>query len=312
MTANEVIECYVSDVAVQLPRKQRNDVAFELRALLGEELQARAADTGRAPDAAMALELLRGFGRPVDVASRYRPTLTVIDPVDGYSFVRALWIGLAVIWSMGLLGALSRMPETASELLQVLGQWLAQSVFGALWWPGLLVLCFGAGAWSRRRGPASNEWQPLAPDRIVGSRVGLVLGIVGILAGLYLLVEPRWVLDFFWGGRAAPVAYEALTYTESFRELRGPVLYTLLALNVPLLLAVLITGRWTPRLRRLEMAHSVAVILAMAWVIFGGPIFMTPHSDLFTKALMFVILVGCLLYLGVTAYRQVRPTPSLA
>ena len=39
MNANDVIECYVNEVAVQLPRAQRNDVAFELRALLQEELQ---------------------------------------------------------------------------------------------------------------------------------------------------------------------------------------------------------------------------------------------------------------------------------
>ena len=31
MNANDVIESYVTDVAEKLPRKQRNDVAFELR-----------------------------------------------------------------------------------------------------------------------------------------------------------------------------------------------------------------------------------------------------------------------------------------
>ena len=36
MNAQELIETYVTDVAVLLPRRQRNDVAFELRALLGK------------------------------------------------------------------------------------------------------------------------------------------------------------------------------------------------------------------------------------------------------------------------------------
>ena len=36
MNANDVIEAYVTDVALRLPRRQRNDVAFELRALLNE------------------------------------------------------------------------------------------------------------------------------------------------------------------------------------------------------------------------------------------------------------------------------------
>ena len=66
MNANDLIESYVTDVAVQLPRKQRNDVAFELRALINEELQARAEAAGRGVDAAMATEFLQAFGRPED------------------------------------------------------------------------------------------------------------------------------------------------------------------------------------------------------------------------------------------------------
>ena len=93
MNANDVIECYVTDVAVQLPRKQRNDVAFELRALLNEELQAKADADGRPVDAAMAIAFLQGFGRPADVAARYRPALTIIDPADGHSFWRAICSG---------------------------------------------------------------------------------------------------------------------------------------------------------------------------------------------------------------------------
>ena len=47
MNANDVIESYVTEVALQLPRKQRNDVAFELRALINEELQGKAEESGR-------------------------------------------------------------------------------------------------------------------------------------------------------------------------------------------------------------------------------------------------------------------------
>jgi hypothetical protein len=64
MTANEIIEAYVADVAVQLPRKQRNDVAFELRALLQEQMQDRADAVGQAADASMATDMLRAFGNP--------------------------------------------------------------------------------------------------------------------------------------------------------------------------------------------------------------------------------------------------------
>ncbi len=81
MNVSDLIETYVTDVAVQLPRRQRNDVAFELRALLGEELQAKAEASGRAVDTAMTTDLLRDFGHPDVVAARYRPVLTIIAPL---------------------------------------------------------------------------------------------------------------------------------------------------------------------------------------------------------------------------------------
>jgi hypothetical protein len=46
MNANDLIDSYVADVARLLSRKQRDDVAFELRALLAEELDAKAEAAG--------------------------------------------------------------------------------------------------------------------------------------------------------------------------------------------------------------------------------------------------------------------------
>ena len=42
MTADELIDGYVADVVTLLPRKQRRDVAQELRMLLREEVDAAA------------------------------------------------------------------------------------------------------------------------------------------------------------------------------------------------------------------------------------------------------------------------------
>src|SRR5690606_21056783 len=111
-----------AEVATRLPRRRRNDVAFELRALLEEELQGRAEAAGRPADAEMATELLRAFGRPAEVAARYRPTLTVIDPADGWSFVRASAIGLAILWAAGLLRLPWSSAESGGEVLGLLGR----------------------------------------------------------------------------------------------------------------------------------------------------------------------------------------------
>src|SRR5689334_12847552 len=98
-----LIEAYVLDVMRRLPGKQRNDVGFELRALLTEGLRERAGDAGRVVDEAMALDLVREFGRPDDVAARYRPPgVPIIPPSHTPGFAWATVIGLALQWSISL------------------------------------------------------------------------------------------------------------------------------------------------------------------------------------------------------------------
>lgn len=310
MNANDVIESYVTEVVLQLPRKQRNDVAFELRALLNEELQAKADAAGRVVDAAMATELLQAFGRPVDVAARYRPTLTIIDPADGRSFLRAAVIGLAMIWSLGLLECLQQPIDSGGDLLSALGRWWGGTVIPSMWWPGVLVVGFGLASWGRRRWPETSKWKPRAGDRIRGGRTALVMGLVGILCGLFVLIEPRWLLDVFWGGRAAPAAYEALTYTDTFRQLQAPVLLVLILLNIPLYITVLVKGRWSAILRRLEMGLSLITCAALTWTVLDGPAFMAASSDRTFKFFLVLIVAFILIDVGIKLRRSVRPTPN--
>lgn len=310
MNANEVIEAYVTDVAAQLPRGQRNDVAFELRALLAEELQARADAAGRDADAEMATELLRALGRPAEVAARYRPALTIIDPADGHRFLRATIVGLVVVWTLGLFVSLRAPIGSGSDLLGVLGQWWVRTVIGSLWWPGLLVVCFGLASWSRRRWPQSAEWKPRPSDHVSGGRIALALALAGILLGLFVLLEPRRVLDVFWGGRAAPAAYEALTYTESFRRQQGPWLLVLVALNVPLFISAIASGRRSRLMRRVEVELSLVTCAVLAYTALAGPVFLSATSDRTAKFLLLVIVAVTLLDLILKLQRSVRPAPS--
>jgi hypothetical protein len=310
MNANDVIESYVTDVAVRLPRKQRNDVAFELRVLLNEGLQAKAEAAGRGADAAMATEFLRAFGRPVDVAARYRPTLTIIDPADGHSFLRATVIGLAVIWCLGLLIRLGQPIGSVGDFLGVLGQWWGTTVIPSLWWPGVLVVGFGVASWARRRWPQSSEWKPRAGDRIHGGRAAAAMGLVGILCGLFVLLDPHWVLDVFWGGRAAPAAYQALTYSETFRQHQAPWLLVLIMLNIPLLITVMVNGRWSAIMQRIEMGLGLVTCAALAWTVLDGPVFIASSSDRTVKFFLVLIIAFTLISTGIKLYQSVRPTPS--
>lgn len=310
MNANDVIESYVTDVAVQLPHQQRNDVAFELRALLHEELQAKAEAAGRNADDAMATELVRAFGRPAEVAARYRPTLTIIDPADGHAFLRATIIGLAIIWALGLLTRLRQPMSSGWDFLQALGQAWGAILIPSLWWPGLLVVCFGVTSWLRSRQTQTSDWKPRAADRIPGGRVAMVMGLLGLLCGLFVLSDPKWVLDVTLGGRAAPAAYESLTYTDAFRQHQAPWLFALLVLNIPLMITVIVTGRWSPIMRRVELGLSLATCTVLAWTVLNGPVLIGAIGDKTFKGCLALIVVFTLIGLGLKMNRSVRPSPN--
>ncbi|MGH8110072.1 MAG: hypothetical protein ACREO1_15295 [Arenimonas sp.] len=310
MNANEVIESYVTDVAVALPRKQRNDVAFELRALISEGLQDKAEATGRPVDAEMAIEFCRAFGKPEDVAARYRPTLTIIDPADGYAFMRASIIGMVILSCLLMLKTFSYPNEPSVAFLSILGHWWAQTVNASIWWLGLLVAGFGMASWSRRRSPQISQWKPSARDRIVGGRTGLVFGIIGILFGAFILLEPTRILDFFWNGRAAPAAYAALTYTDTFLGRQAPILFALILLNVPIMVFAIVQGRWPAGMRRVETIFALITCAAMVWAVLDGPILMTSVSDRTAKFFLMFIVVITLIDLGIKLLRRVNPTPA--
>jgi hypothetical protein len=157
MNANDVIEVYIDDTVRLLPRRQRDDVAAELRALLSEELAARARKSDNPPDEALALSLVRSYGSPSEVAARYQPARAIIEPADSRSFIRAGIIGAGVLCLLGALrGQRSSAPGLDDDVIAL----------GILDWLGLLVLAFGLKSWIHQTWPATAHWKPRDRDRV--------------------------------------------------------------------------------------------------------------------------------------------------
>src|SRR5690349_16394954 len=161
-----VIETYVGDVVRHLPRRQRHDVGFELRSLLNEDLDGRAADSGRPADTPMALAMLTAFGQPQEVADRYRPAgFTVIRPADAPRFARLALGGLVLQWAITLPAALTGPVRTDEWIYAAtwwgrLTSWWFTWGLGSFWWPGFLItLTLISSALSRRRGE-TKPWTP--------------------------------------------------------------------------------------------------------------------------------------------------------
>ena len=311
MTADDVIESYVTDVARKLPRAKRNDVAFELRALLHEALQDKADAAGRPADEAMAIQVLQSFGHPSVVAARYGPTLTIIDPADGPRFLRLTIVGLVIIWAVGLASNLLQRIASNSDLLRALGQWWVATVIPSPWWPGVLVVGFGASAWRRRRSTRPLAWRPRAADAITGGRGAMALGLLYTLSGLFVLLGRRWLLEVLTGGHAARAAYDAIAFTDGFLHRQAPVALALMLLHVAMLIVALASGRWTALLRRIELAANLAWCAVLAWIILDGPVVVAPGGDRVVKPILALLIVVSLFDVGLKLYRRVQPGPDL-
>jgi hypothetical protein len=224
MSADEVIEAYVRDVARYLPRAKRNDVAFELRALLADELAARAASARRAPDHGLAMELLAGFGRPAEAAARYQPRKPLIDPADNHNFLMWAIVGAAVV-------------EADDN----------RSGVGALTWVGIVFVWFAVAAWLRRRQPSGKlRWRPKReslPE--VASRPLVLLPALATLVfpfAMYLAPERWWQVASFGHGLAG-----GLVLTPEFlASWQRAVTLACLSAVIVIYLAVVVQGGWRP------------------------------------------------------------------
>lgn len=250
MNAEAVIESYVRDVAACLPRDRRNDVAFELRALLADELAARAEAEGRAPDRAMALKVLQGFGRPGEAARRYHERPAIIEASDTHHFM--LW-SIAGVVAIGVLKALDRDGEIESELV--------------LTWLGLLVIVFGVRGWLRRRDPASLGWKPTrGPDWMPRWQATIAL-VSTLIFPVAMYADPvRFAETAFLGY----IPTSGLALTEAFAgSWQRAVTFGMLAGQALLYGAVLIQGGW--RSWSHWTSAALNLLLGLAFVAHAAP-----------------------------------------
>jgi hypothetical protein len=277
MTADQVIEIYIDDIVRLLPKRQRDDVAAELRALLSEELSARARDLGRSPDEALALSLVRGYGPPNQVAARYQPAWAIIDPADTRSFLRAAIIGaVGLVMLSALRSFLPPMPGTSDDLIRLL----------ILAWLGILVLTFGIKSWFRRSWPSKVQWKPR--DRYRTNRIGTAILVPVASAILILYAAPAWVLDRVSGGRL-DTSWAA--YTADFERLRLPWFIGCLAGLLALQAFAAIRGRWSRLTRRLDIGLNMVLAGVVLSFAVTGNIFQSSAADQTARSVLALVAV---------------------
>lgn len=311
MDPKVLIESYVTDVVRRLPRRQRNDVGFELRALLGEELDGLAADAGRPADEAMAFALIRGFGRPQDVADRYRPAgFVIIRPADAPGFALTALIGVAVQWAITFP---TMVVEAGADWPSRLTQWWLTWGLGAFWWPGFIVTLTLIGAWIGRGRDETDAWTPprtLDRDRI--SRPGLAAALAFWIAGAAAVSALPWLALVI--PHAPEPLLAAFAFDPDFLRWRAPWVPILWAASFAVHVAVLIHGRWRDATRRIDDALNLVWVALLGWFL-TGPIFQQAPADDTTKGVLLVIILIALLPMAVRLYRRqtrIRPPTDFA
>jgi len=292
MTAHAVIESYVADVVRRLPRDSRAEIAAELRGLLQEMLDERAATRAGIADDALVLAMLREFGAPEDVADRYRePGLLVLPPTRTRRFAWLALGGMALQWALTL-------PRVFDGSVDP-GAWWFSSGLGAFWWPGVLIMGHLLGAWLRDRG-VSSRWSPrnLDPDRV--NRGALTAGLVAFAAGAMLVATLPW-----WSPQLPGVLPRVLALDPGFLQQRAWVALPLWAIAFAGLVAVRQAGRWTPATRRLDVACSLAFLAMLGWWI-SGPVMQAGASDLGARTCLGLVMLFIAIGLVVDVRRELQ------
>ena len=291
MTAEDLIESYVDDVARRLPKKLRNDVGFELRSLLLEDLQAKAVEANRPTDPAMAMALLSAFGRPADVAEQYRPaSFVIIKPTDTNTFAVIAIMAVVLQWVVSLPPVFIQPEIFPGQAVSRLCAWWVSFGLGAFWLPGFLIVVTIIARWFNYRWPRTRAW---SPRQIVGrdhvNRALLACGIAALTLGAAVWIALPLIVTRLPGG-----VQRVLTMDSHFLHVRAPWLLAVWAGQFCLLLTVLVEGRWHGASRRVALGFNLTISALLAWFTISGPIFVSAVTDNSAKGFAVLMILFCL------------------
>jgi hypothetical protein len=174
-----LIDKYIAEVGRHLPSKQRADIEAEIRSTLEDMLDDRKQTSGEA-DEATVVELLKEYGPPHEVASRYQTQQHQyligprMFPIFGL-VTRVVFSVLIVLSLVGLGTDLIKTGFTVTGFVSSLSEWFASTLSGLITALGNIVLVLAIidrTTFGRNFEGETKEWDPRElhntpdPDRI--------------------------------------------------------------------------------------------------------------------------------------------------
>lgn len=268
-----LIDMYVERVGQNLPQKDRADIEAELRSLLEDTLESKAAAENREVDEEMVVAVLKEHGDPDSVAASYKEPRYLIGPRLFPTFVQVIKIVVAVIASLGIISLIVRLGGlTATTFEGFIESFVdefvdfAQSLISAV---GSVVLVFAVLEWAvPGLGHKKTAWDPrtlkdMQPQDSI-QPAGLVADIVFTAAVIVLFnFFSGWIGVSYRDGAGWVLPIKLLS-SAFFRYL--PWLTTAWIAKIVVDVALLARGRWSGILRwfyAIVQIFNLGILVAM-------------------------------------------------
>jgi hypothetical protein len=261
---------YVWGVLQAVPSAQRRELEPEIRAMVGDAVEARQA-AGARPEAAER-SALEELGDPELLAARYTDrTLALIGPRYYPDWRRLLSLVLPIVVPITILavgGAGYLAGQSAPELVgSAVSVGFNVAVQLAFW----ITLAFALLERSGRPSPMRDDWTPdelpELPSGRTESPIGLAIAVVAIVVGALLLA---------WQQVATPAVIDGVGYPLFNPALWSswmPYFLVLLGIELAAILWRWRAGGWTWPLAFLNLATNIAFVGPALWLFTSGQLF---------------------------------------
>lgn len=266
----DLVPRYLAAVGRRLPKEESKDIIAELREAIASKVEAKEAQLRRPAEADDVAAVLKEFGHPVVVASRYSGRDHLIGPQLYPWFWDAQRVGVGVIFVVGIIIAAVRALQSDRAMSTII-QGVGGAIEMAIWMFGVITAIFIAVERTKVDIQIAKGWNPKvlpedhirAPRPLFDSVFALAFDAIFILWWVKVVDFPNDV-----PGRNNSME---LHFSEAWAQLHTPIL--VLAL---LTAAVHISDIVHPAWSRLRSAVSILGHvggLAILWVLFqAGPL----------------------------------------
>jgi hypothetical protein len=266
----DLVPRYLAAVERRLPKEESKDIIAELKEAVASKIEAKEAQLRRPAEADDVAAVLKEFGHPVVVASRYSGRDHLIGPQLYPWFWDAQRVGVGLVFVVGIIIAAVRALES-DRAMSVIIQGIGGAVEMAIWMFGVITVVFIVMERTKANIQIAKGWNPKTlpedhirqPKPLFDSVFALAFDAIFILWWVKVVDFPNDV-----PGRNNSME---LHFAEAWAQLHTPIL-VLALLTAAVHAADIVYPAWS-RLRAVVSILGHIGGLAILWVLFrAGPL----------------------------------------